>query len=290
VFSRRGDDWEQQARLVPERASPFSEFGQSVAISGDRIIVSAGEAEEGGYTGAGAAYLFIRSGKAWVQQTRINADFVFEDDRFGEAVGISGDWVIVGASGRDPGARSRAGEAFIFQLAQVQLPETGFPPGRITRLPLQPPARAYAQVGELRLEIPGLAVETPIVAVPQGGSGWDTTWLGNQAGFLEGTAFPTWEGNTGIAGHRYLPNGAPGPFVNLEQLAWGQKIFIHAWDQRYEYEVREIARVNPQDLSVLKHETYDWVTLITCEDFDEERQVYTGRTVVRAVLVSVLDE
>jgi LPXTG-site transpeptidase (sortase) family protein len=290
IFSRQGDDWEQQARLVPEQASPFTEFGQSVSITGDRVVVSAAEAEQGGYTGAGAAYLFIRSDKEWVQQTKIIADYIYEDDSFGESVGISGDWVIVGASGRDPGGRSRAGEAFMYQLAQVQLPETGFPPGRITRLAAQPPARAYAELGDLWLDIPRLAVQAPIVAVSQGGSGWDTTWLGEQAGFLEGTAFPTWEGNTGIAGHRYLSNGAPGPFVNLDQLTWGEKIYIHAWGQRYAYEIREVSQVRPDDLSVLKHETYDWVTLITCDDFDEELQKYTGRTVVRAVLTSITDE
>jgi LPXTG-site transpeptidase (sortase) family protein len=290
VFEPRAEVWEQQAMLVPERATSFGQFGQSVAVSGEKIVVGAAEEEQAGYSGAGAAYLFVRSGKEWSQHTRIVADLIYENDTFGRSVALSGDQLIVGANGRDPGSHSKAGEAFVYRLIQVQLPETGFAPGRITALSPQPAAKNYADLGDLWLEIPTLGVQAPIAGVPQGGSGWDTRWLGDQAGYLEGTAFPTWEGNTGIAGHSYLPDGNPGPFVNLHQLAWGEKILIHAWGQRYVYEIREISQVAPEDMSVLKHEIYDWVTLITCRDYDKASEQYSRRTVVRAVLIRMEPE
>ncbi len=168
------------------------------------------------------------------------------------------------------------------------LPETGFAPDRITALPPQPADKAYAAMDEMRLEVPKLGLANlPIVGVPLNESGWDLTWLSGQAGWLEGTAYPTWPGNTAITGHTYLADGTPGPFVNLFSLFWGDEIVIHANGQRYVYQVREVRLVWADDLSVLRHEDYDWITLITCKEFNEATGEYNYRVVVRAVLVSV---
>jgi LPXTG-site transpeptidase (sortase) family protein len=170
------------------------------------------------------------------------------------------------------------------------LPKTGFAPGRVTALPAQPKEKHYQQLGELTLEIPRLGVRLPIVGVPASAQGWDLTWLSNQAGWLEGTAYPTLAGNTGLTGHTYLADGTPGPFVNLGTLYWGDQVYIHADGNRYTYEVREVRLIWPQDVSVLRHEDYDWITLITCRDYNEEKDDYTYRVAVRAVLVKVEPE
>jgi LPXTG-site transpeptidase (sortase) family protein len=290
IFSNRRGAWEQEAFLVPERATSFGAFGQSLEIEGNRLIVGANREPQSGSSGAGAAYLFVRAGKEWVEHNRFFPDSAAEDDLFGINVGLSGDFVIVGASGRDLGSRTNAGEAFIFRLIPIQLPETGFPPGRITALPPQPAALAYADLGDLWLEIPKLGVQTSIVGIPQAGSSWETRWLGSQAGYLEGTAFPTWEGNTGIAAHSDLPDGSPGPFKNLNQLTWGEKIHIHAWGLRYTYEVRSHSEVSPDDLSILGHEDYDWITLIGCSNYSQSTAQFQQRHAVRAVLVGIEDE
>jgi LPXTG-site transpeptidase (sortase) family protein len=104
---------------------------------------------------------------------------------------------------------------------------------------------------------------------------------------LESTAFPTWPGNTGIAGHVTLPSGQPGPFANIGQLKWGDQVIIHAWGLRYTYEIRTVEVVAPRDMSVLDHEEYDWVTLITCKSYDEVLDEYEDRLVARAVLMKV---
>jgi LPXTG-site transpeptidase (sortase) family protein len=129
-----------------------------------------------------------------------------------------------------------------------------------------------------------------ILGVPQGDTGWDVRWLTNQAGYLEGTSFPTWAGNTGLAGHTVLPDGMPGPFANLQSLRWGDQVIIHGWGQRYIYEVRENSLVYPNMLKVLRHEEQAWVTLITCQGYNEINGKYRWRRVVRAVLVSVQQE
>ncbi|MBN1263901.1 MAG: sortase [Anaerolineales bacterium] len=83
--------------------------------------------------------------------------------------------------------------------------------------------------------------------------------------------------------------GFPGPFANLGSLQWGDQITIHANGYVYTYEVRFIRnRAAPFDTGVVtQHEEYDWITLLTCRDYDVHSNTYRNRTVVRAVLVAV---
>jgi LPXTG-site transpeptidase (sortase) family protein len=167
------------------------------------------------------------------------------------------------------------------------LPATGFPVGQVSQLPPQPKDQAY-QATEMRLIIPTLDVELPITGIPPHGDAWDVTWLGNRAGYLEGTAFPTWAGNTAITAHVWTAYNTPGPFAGLKTLAYGDQVRIEAFGQTYIYEVREnrLARANRAD-AVLKHEELDWVTLLTCEFYNPINGKYLFRRVVRAVLVEV---
>jgi LPXTG-site transpeptidase (sortase) family protein len=125
------------------------------------------------------------------------------------------------------------------------------------------------------------------VGVPKKNGTWNVSWLGNQAGWLAGTAFPSWSGNSVLTGHVYNSNGLPGPFVNLNKLKYGDQIIIHAYGQNYIFEVRSDEVVEPNDKSVLKHEEKPWLTLVTCKDYDEKTNTYKKRVVVRAVLVKV---
>jgi LPXTG-site transpeptidase (sortase) family protein len=166
------------------------------------------------------------------------------------------------------------------------LPDTGYSPGRVTVLPQQPMENAYTSSG-LQIEIPSLGVEAGIVGVP---NDWDVRWLGSSVGWLPGTAFPTWAGNTALTAHVYGPDGLPGPFVDLGRLGWGDEVVIHAWGQRYVYEVRQNYLARPSSLTPLQHEEYDWVTLLTCERYDEALGGYAFRRVVRAVLIDAAPE
>lgn len=167
------------------------------------------------------------------------------------------------------------------------LPETGFAPGTVTLLPPQPENKAYESLGDVWLEIPALGVRTAIVGVPAAQGEWDVSWLSSLAGWLHGTAFPSFEGNSVLTGHVYLANGKPGPFVNIHRLAWDDVVVVHAFGMKYIYHVRDVQAVSPDDLSPLGHEAYPWVTLITCQGYDEDQNGYALRIAVRAVLVDV---
>ena len=73
-----------------------------------------------------------------------------------------------------------------------------------------------------------LGMSMSIVGVPQSDSGWDVTWLGNSAGYLAGSAFPTWAGNTVITGHVWDAFNCPGAFAELKSLGYGDQVQIHA--------------------------------------------------------------
>jgi LPXTG-site transpeptidase (sortase) family protein len=170
------------------------------------------------------------------------------------------------------------------------LPATGFAPGIETALPMQPLDKMYAADG-LQLEIPRLGVRISIVGVPLDADGeWDLTWLGSQAGYLYGTAYPTHAGNSVITAHVYTADGKPGPFVSLAALRYGDEVVIHLDGQRYVYQVREQKVVSPGNKTVFKHEEYPWLTLLTCKDFDPATNTYRHRVIVRAVLVRIESE
>ena len=168
----------------------------------------------------------------------------------------------------------------------ASLPGTGFAPNRVTKLVQQ--TTNYADLGDLWLEIPRLGVKIPIVGVPQVNGTWDVSWLGNQAGWLNGTAYPTSAGDSILTGHVYDAFGQPGPFVHLNGLWYGDQIIVHAGGAQYVYEVREVLQVAPDAVSsVFKHEDLPWLTLITCRGYDEASNSYKYRVAVRAVLVEV---
>lgn len=170
------------------------------------------------------------------------------------------------------------------------IPATGFAQGEVTSLASQPANKAYTATN-MWIEIPSLKVRMSIVGVPQTRDGWDVTWLGRDAGWLNGSAFPTWNGNSVLTGHVWDAVNKPGPFALLKDLKYGDQVRIHAFGQVFIYEIRENKLISPTNLStMLKHEDKSWLTLITCEDYKEKSQTYSSRRMVRAVLISVTAE
>ncbi|HNQ93245.1 MAG TPA: sortase [Anaerolineales bacterium] len=168
------------------------------------------------------------------------------------------------------------------------VPATGFPQGILTTLPLQPAEKAYTATS-LWIEIPRLGVKMNIVGIPQTKDGWDVTWLARDAGWLNGSAFPTWQGNSVLTGHVWTETNKPGPFNKLKDLQYGDQVKIHAFGQVFIYEIRESALISSTDTkSMMKHEEKTWLTLITCEGFNAKTGDYLYRRMARAVLVSVI--
>jgi FG-GAP repeat len=112
VFVRSGTSWSQQAKLTAGDAAAGDQFGFSVGISAETVVVGCVSDYTGG-TEAGAAYVFVRSGTSWSQQAKLTAGDPAAGDLFGFAVGINGETVGIGAPGDDDGGAT-SGSAYVF--------------------------------------------------------------------------------------------------------------------------------------------------------------------------------
>ena len=118
---RQKGDWVEVAKFGSEDGAVSDWFGWSVAIEGDTAVVGAWEdggqaKDQGGGIGEGPgfAYILIRKKGEWKKQEKFKADDSASKDRFGNAVSLSGDILVVGAPLHD-GAAEDAGAAYIFE-------------------------------------------------------------------------------------------------------------------------------------------------------------------------------
>jgi len=120
-----GETWTQTAYLKASNREIYDDFGYSVAIYGDYVVVGArledsntmdnsGNHPSITNFNSGAAYIFKRDSGAetWTETEYLKASTTGQDDSFGGSVAISGDYIIVGA--RDQGTGS-TGAAYIFK-------------------------------------------------------------------------------------------------------------------------------------------------------------------------------
>jgi len=103
VFTRSGTTWSQQAYLKASNTGAVDQFGTSVALSADGSTLAVGAFRESssatgiggnqgdGAFGAGAVYVFTRSGTTWSQQAYVKASNTNTGDQFGMSVALSGD-------------------------------------------------------------------------------------------------------------------------------------------------------------------------------------------------------
>lgn len=115
VFRRTGSTWTNEAYLKAPNSEGSDNFGISISISGDTIVVGAnGESSNqttitnglapvgvNGAGGAGAVYVFKRTGSIWTNEAYLKAPNAEASDQFGISVAISGDTIVVGALDED---------------------------------------------------------------------------------------------------------------------------------------------------------------------------------------------
>ena len=108
VFVRNGTTWTQQARLSHSDPGNIDAFGNSVAISGDTVLVGSW-LNDTSFSAQGAAYVFIRTGGMWSQQQKLIASDGMLFSMFGWSVDLNGDTAAISANGHDS-----KGAAYIF--------------------------------------------------------------------------------------------------------------------------------------------------------------------------------
>ncbi|UQA59849.1 FG-GAP repeat protein [Polyangium aurulentum] len=113
VFVRNGATWTEQAKLVASDGAASDFLGYEVALSGDTAIVTAFSDDIGGNEDQGSAYVFVRNGATWTEQAKLVASDGGQGDRFGDAVVLSGDLALLGATSNIAGAVDQ-GAVYVF--------------------------------------------------------------------------------------------------------------------------------------------------------------------------------
>lgn len=122
------------------------------------------------------------------------------------------------------------------------------------------------------LVIPKISVSLPV------GHATGEKVLQTGLGHLAGTSLPVGGAGTHavIAGHRGLPSALL--LTDLDQMAVGDRFYLHVLDDVLAYEVDQVLVVEPNDASaLLPEEGQDLVTLLTCTPYG----VNTQRLLVR---------
>ena len=127
VFVKPSGGWAglltEDAKLVALDGQPVDFFGDSVAVSGDTVVVSASFGDVGQNRDQGAVYVFVKPAGGWAGLLQENAKLVASDGAandfsfslgFDESVAMSGDTVVLGAAGDDVGPNTDQGSAYVF--------------------------------------------------------------------------------------------------------------------------------------------------------------------------------
>ncbi|MDX1430576.1 MAG: FG-GAP repeat protein, partial [Rhodothermales bacterium] len=125
VFGRRGAAWNLEQKLIPGDAEAYDAFGHTVAIDGNLMVIGSPMGDTGGMAPvmSGSAYVYRYDGSAWVEEFELLPSDGAMADRFGNAIAMQGDRVVVGAPRNDNPKGANAGAVYIFRQSECSASE-----------------------------------------------------------------------------------------------------------------------------------------------------------------------
>jgi uncharacterized repeat protein (TIGR01451 family) len=131
VFVKSADGWtgtrNQDAKLTASDGSAQDEFGFSVAVSGNTIVVAARFDDVGANVDQGSVYVFTEPASGWSGSGALNENDKLTvsggaaGDQFGNWLAASGGAVVVGAPFHDSGPNADQGSAYVFVTDDADL-------------------------------------------------------------------------------------------------------------------------------------------------------------------------
>jgi hypothetical protein len=113
VFTRTGNTWTQQRKLLASDGAAGDYFGCAVSLDDDTALIGADlDDDNGPYSGS--AYVFTRIGTTWTQQAKLLASDGAAGDSFGWSVSLSSDTALIGAHLEDGDNKYDSGSAYVF--------------------------------------------------------------------------------------------------------------------------------------------------------------------------------
>ena len=127
VFTRESGVWGEKAKLTPSNGAAGDQFGFSIAVDGDNVVVGAWEDDDHG-PGSGSAYLFTKPDLGWAgtfESLKLTAPDGATNDRFGVSVAVGGItpaggetlyFAVVGAHKDDNDAGMDSGSVYVLGI------------------------------------------------------------------------------------------------------------------------------------------------------------------------------
>lgn len=103
-----------ECKLTASDSQFEAAFGLSVTIEGDNVVVGSSTNDVNG-VGSGAAYAYRLDGSTWEEFQKIVPDDGAPGDRFGAAVSMDGDILVISAV-NDDDAADNAGSVYVYRL------------------------------------------------------------------------------------------------------------------------------------------------------------------------------
>ncbi len=114
VFTKSGDTWTQSQKLTASDGGLFDNFGASVALDGDTLVIGANGATVGDNAAQGAVYVFNLTNGVWTETQKLVADDGAAFDNFGLSVALQGSTVIAGSPRATINGSGAQGAAYVY--------------------------------------------------------------------------------------------------------------------------------------------------------------------------------
>ena len=114
VFSNDGGIWTQTEKLTSDDGDYGDQFGSSVSVSGNTIVVGARHRDEKDHD-SGSAYVFSNDGGTWTQTEKLTLDDGANGDQFGYSVSVFDNTIVVSAPWKwNDALENNSGLAYVF--------------------------------------------------------------------------------------------------------------------------------------------------------------------------------
>lgn len=123
LFRREDDTWNQVAKLLPADGHPGAQFGMTVGILRDRVLVGASN-DSRIVSGAGAVYEFIRGYGGWFEANKFSAQSPAPMDSFGLDLALGEEGFVAGAQNRDEFGEN-SGSVYLLELGDLFVGHSG---------------------------------------------------------------------------------------------------------------------------------------------------------------------
>ncbi|MCH7526588.1 MAG: hypothetical protein IID39_04040, partial [Planctomycetes bacterium] len=115
-FDSDNSSWIEEANLTASDAEVFDQYGSSVSISEDTILVGAWRSDDAGSSsGSAYVYRFDSDTAPWMEESKLTASDAAEGDIFGIGVSVSGGRAVIGAAFDDDDGLN-SGSAYVYSL------------------------------------------------------------------------------------------------------------------------------------------------------------------------------